>query len=127
MKTLKCDMCDHEAQGETFEEWMEALKPHYAQAHADYMMQKGEMSDEEKMAGSDESLPSRSIKDPSGKGLPPPKATAILPSATTEVVASKMSGGPSGRGTPMAMGLVDIRRSMLPKGATNVLPETLTK
>ncbi len=44
-------MCDHEAQGETFEEWMEALKPHYAQAHADYMMQKGEMSDEEKMAG----------------------------------------------------------------------------
>ena len=22
MKTLKCDLCDHEAQGETFGEWM---------------------------------------------------------------------------------------------------------
>ena len=37
MKTLKCDLCDHEAQGETFEAWMEALKPHYMQAHADVM------------------------------------------------------------------------------------------
>ena len=35
MKTLKCDLCDHEAQGETFEEWMETLKPHYGEAHAD--------------------------------------------------------------------------------------------
>ena len=40
MKTLKCDLCDHEAQGETFEEWMNALKPHYAEAHADVMMSK---------------------------------------------------------------------------------------
>ena len=40
MKTLKCDLCNHEAQGETFEEWMNALKPHYAQAHADVMMSK---------------------------------------------------------------------------------------
>ena len=37
MKTLKCDLCDHEAQGETFEDWMEALKPHYMEAHA-YVM-----------------------------------------------------------------------------------------
>ena len=37
MKTLKCDLCDHEAQGETFEEWMNALKPHYMEAHADVM------------------------------------------------------------------------------------------
>lgn len=37
MKTLKCDLCDHEAQGETFEAWMEALRPHYASAHADVM------------------------------------------------------------------------------------------
>ena len=22
MKTLKCDLCEHEAQGETFEDWM---------------------------------------------------------------------------------------------------------
>jgi head-tail adaptor len=37
MKTLKCDLCDHEAQGETFEEWMNALKPHHGEAHADVM------------------------------------------------------------------------------------------
>ena len=35
MKTLKCDLCDHEAQGETFDIWMNALKPHYMEAHAD--------------------------------------------------------------------------------------------
>ena len=35
MKTLKCDLCEHEAQGETFEEWMKALMPHYMEAHAD--------------------------------------------------------------------------------------------
>ena len=40
MKTLTCDLCDHEAQGETFEEWMNALKPHYAEAHADVMQSK---------------------------------------------------------------------------------------
>ncbi len=37
MKTLKCDLCDHEAQGETFDEWMTALRPHYMEAHADVM------------------------------------------------------------------------------------------
>lgn len=37
MKTLTCDLCDHEAQGETFEDWMEALKPHYMEAHSDVM------------------------------------------------------------------------------------------
>jgi hypothetical protein len=37
MKTVKCDLCDHEAQGETFDDWMNALKPHYGQAHADVM------------------------------------------------------------------------------------------
>ena len=40
MKTLTCDLCDYEAQGETFEEWMNALKPHYAEAHADVMNSK---------------------------------------------------------------------------------------
>ena len=39
MKTLKCDLCEHEAQGETFEEWMNALKPHYMKEHADVMAQ----------------------------------------------------------------------------------------
>ena len=37
MKTLTCDLCDHEAQGETFEDWMKALMPHYMEAHADVM------------------------------------------------------------------------------------------
>ncbi len=37
MKTLTCDLCDHEARGETFEKWMEALKSHYIEAHADVM------------------------------------------------------------------------------------------
>ena len=35
MKTLTCDLCDATAEDETFEAWMEALKPHYTQAHAD--------------------------------------------------------------------------------------------
>lgn len=37
IKTLKCDLCEVTAKGETFEEWMEALKPHYFKAHADVM------------------------------------------------------------------------------------------
>ena len=37
MKTVKCDLCDHTAQGETFEEWMQALMPHYKEAHAEIM------------------------------------------------------------------------------------------
>ncbi len=37
MKTHKCDLCEVTAQGETFEEWMNALKPHYMEAHADVM------------------------------------------------------------------------------------------
>ena len=40
MKTLKCDLCDYEASGETFEMWMEVLKPHYAKVHADVMKSK---------------------------------------------------------------------------------------
>ena len=37
MKTLKYDLCEAAVQGETFEEWMNALKPHYMEAHADVM------------------------------------------------------------------------------------------
>lgn len=37
MKTLTCDLCEVAVQGETFEEWMNALKPHYFEAHADVM------------------------------------------------------------------------------------------
>ena len=35
MKTLKCDLCEVTAEGETFEGWMQALHPHYMEAHAD--------------------------------------------------------------------------------------------
>ncbi len=37
MKTLKCDLCEVTADGETFEAWMQVLMPHYMQAHADVM------------------------------------------------------------------------------------------
>ena len=37
MKTLTCDLCEATAEGETFEEWMQALMPHYREAHADVM------------------------------------------------------------------------------------------
>jgi len=47
MKTLKCDLCEHEAQGETFEEWMNNLKPHYAEAHADFMKGKADLTPEQ--------------------------------------------------------------------------------
>lgn len=47
---MTCDLCDHEAQGETFEDWMEALKPHYGQAHADVMASKKGSPEEMKAA-----------------------------------------------------------------------------
>ena len=50
MKTLKCDLCDHEASGETFEAWMNALKPHYMEAHADVMAQHADNPEEGKAA-----------------------------------------------------------------------------
>jgi len=37
MKTVRCDLCDVTADGETFEDWMQALQPHYREAHADVM------------------------------------------------------------------------------------------
>ena len=40
MKKLNCDLCDYVAEGETFEQWMNALKPHYAGAHAEVMQSK---------------------------------------------------------------------------------------
>ena len=41
MKSLKCDLCDVMAKGETFEDWMNALRPHYMEAHADVMRDPG--------------------------------------------------------------------------------------
>ena len=40
MKKLKCDLCDYVAEGETFEAWVNTLKPHYADKHADVMESK---------------------------------------------------------------------------------------
>jgi hypothetical protein len=37
MKTLKCALCEVTAEGETVEEWMKALHPHFVEAHADEM------------------------------------------------------------------------------------------
>lgn len=47
MKTLKCDLCEVTAEGETFEAWMKALMPHYMQAHAD-VMKNAKEGDEQK-------------------------------------------------------------------------------
>ena len=51
MKILKCDLCDFVEKGENFEAWMNALKKHYGEKHMDFMMQKGNLTDEEKMDG----------------------------------------------------------------------------
>lgn len=37
MKSLTCDVCEATAEGETFEQWMAALMPHYMETHADVM------------------------------------------------------------------------------------------
>lgn len=50
MKTLKCDLCEVTAEGETFEDWMNALMPHYMAAHAEEMQKAGELSEEEQKA-----------------------------------------------------------------------------
>ena len=46
MKTLKCDLCDATADGETFEDWMMALRPHYMKAHADVMNDSGKTKED---------------------------------------------------------------------------------
>jgi hypothetical protein len=35
MKSLKCDACEFAAQGESFDEWLKAMRAHYAAEHAD--------------------------------------------------------------------------------------------
>ena len=37
MKSLKCDACEFEAQGETFDAWFKAMHAHYMIVHADLM------------------------------------------------------------------------------------------
>ena len=48
MKELKCDLCEHVAQGDTFENWMTALQPHYLEAHADVMSNTSKTEDDMK-------------------------------------------------------------------------------
>jgi len=48
MKTLKCDVCEVTADGETFEDWMKALHPHYMEAHAEKMEGNPDMTEEDK-------------------------------------------------------------------------------
>lgn len=50
MKTLTCDLCEHEVSAETFEDWMNKLKPHYAEAHADFMQSHADGTPEEMKA-----------------------------------------------------------------------------
>ncbi len=47
MKTLKCDLCEATAEGETFETWMQALMPHYLEAHADVMNDTNKTKDDQ--------------------------------------------------------------------------------
>ena len=54
MKTLKCDLCDATADGETFEDWMKALMPHYMEVHADVMKAKEGQTPEEMERGKEE-------------------------------------------------------------------------
>lgn len=37
MKTLKCDICDTDIQGEDFDAWFQAARGHWGAEHADVM------------------------------------------------------------------------------------------
>lgn len=50
MKTLKCDLCDFVAKGNSFEEWMMNLMPHYMEAHAEIMQPNPDKTEEEQEA-----------------------------------------------------------------------------
>ena len=51
MKSMTCDLCEHVAQAETFEDWMKALMPHYMEAHADLMAAMGQKPKEAQEEG----------------------------------------------------------------------------
>ncbi|HJN85059.1 MAG TPA: hypothetical protein QF873_01925 [Patescibacteria group bacterium] len=46
MKTMECDLCDATTSGETLEDWMMALMPHYKEAHADVISAEGKAEEE---------------------------------------------------------------------------------
>ena len=37
MKSLKCDLCDHQITGDTFENWFSNARKHWEQMHQDVM------------------------------------------------------------------------------------------
>jgi len=37
MRSLKCDVCEFEGQGETFADWFKTMHAHYVAKHADLM------------------------------------------------------------------------------------------
>lgn len=47
MKTMSCDNCDATFSAETFQAWVELMKPHYAQEHKEFMASKASLSPEE--------------------------------------------------------------------------------
>lgn len=47
MKTLKCDLCETTAVGETFEQWMQNLMPHFMVAHAEVMNDANKSKDDQ--------------------------------------------------------------------------------
>jgi hypothetical protein len=71
--------------------------------------------------------PSLSTIQPGGTCSPLFIATISLPSATIDVVMSRIAGSPPASGTPTASGLVDRRRSLPPNGATRIAPDVLRK
>ena len=47
MKTLKCDLCDADIQGEDFEAWFKAAYAHWTAEHGDVMKQMADKPKEE--------------------------------------------------------------------------------
>ena len=50
MKKVKCDLCDHTVEAETFDEWMQKLQPHYMEAHAEFMKEKANLPQDQQQA-----------------------------------------------------------------------------
>ena len=49
MKKMKCDLCLSEFSAESFDSWMELMKPHYMDHHADFMEKNKDKPKEEGM------------------------------------------------------------------------------
>lgn len=47
MKSIQCDMCEHVVQGETFDDWFNAMHMHWAAAHKDRMKEMQETGTKE--------------------------------------------------------------------------------